>query len=421
MHIESDRLKIFISHSWIDSDQYCELVNILDSSDCPWKNLSISEQDALLIFNKGEEAYSQEFELQEKRLEILKEKRYEFQRSLEKKTNSYEQNFNQEVGGHKKEIKKLEKIVKLETENINKEIEKLEEMHRLEVEKRNIEIRKIDKSKMDISSSITYLEKCLDPVFLKRMIVECENRLNQMIDDGAGERFIEAEKNYLMSLKEMVKINVVIKKIADQKHVLSAILADQQSIKAKADKIYNNIISLKDSIKEQNKKLHNSIEKIESEIKIIRRPYEQKIDEIKQGSQDTLIKFEIEEVQCQDRIDKLRNDINSANVYNVFTHEEDIFPYGKADRETVRLNPTLALSLYNKIREADIFLVLGQAFRQYKLWMDFEFKTAFSNCKRIICIIPADRDSLPPELRHFCETAVHWNKRSIIESVFINR
>lgn len=419
--MESDCLKIFISHSWIDSYQYCELVNILNSSDYVWKNLSISQQDALSIFDKGEEAYSQEIELQERRLEVLREKRYEYERSLEKKIDQYDQKFNKEVERHKNEIKKLEKSGKLETEKKNREIVKLEKIHELEIEKKNIEISKLQNYKKDVEDSIAYLEKYLDPVLLKRLIVECENRLNQMIDDGAGERFIEAERNYLASLKEMVEINVVFNKIDKQKQLLNDILADQGSIMIKADKIHNNIVSLKDSIKKQNEKLHSSIEKIKNEIEIIRRPYEKKIDKIKIGSQDTLIKLKSEESQCQDRIDKLRNDWNSANIYNVFIHEDDIFPYGKADRETVRLNPTLSLSLYNKILEADIFLVLGQAFRQYKLWMDFEFKTAFSLGKRIICIIPADSDSLPLELRHFCETAVPWNKRLIIESVFINR
>lgn len=419
--MQSDSLKIFISHSWIDSGQYCELVNILNSSDYPWRNLSITQEDALSIFDKGEEAYSQEIELQKRRLEILRKKRFEYERSLEKKINEYDKEFNKEVEGHKKEIEKLERIGGIETEKKNREIEKLEKIHRLEIERRDIEIRKLDHHKRNIEDSITYLEKYLDPVLLKRLIVECENRLNQMIDYGAGERFIVAEQNYLASLKEMVEINVVISKIEKQKHLLSEILADQKSIKIKADKIHNNIVSIKDSVSDQNDKLRSKIEKISKEIKILRRPFEQKIDGIKQGSQDIISKLISEETQCQDRIDKLRNDWNSANVYNVFTHEEDIYPYGKADRETVRLNPTLSLSLYNLILEADIFLVLGQAFRQYKLWMDFEFKTAFSLGKKIICIIPADRSSLPPELRHFCETAVPWNKRSIIESVFVNR
>ena len=403
MHIESECLKIFISHSWIDSDQYNELVDILNSSCYPWKNLSISRQEALLIYDKGEDAYSQEVELQEKRLNILRKKK----NALRSRIDEYNQEFNKEVTESENKINKLEKCYKFETDKKNKEIEKV-------FEKSKIEIRKLEKYKMNIKDNIAYLEKFLDPVLSKRLIVESESRLYKMIENGDGKRFIEAEKKYLLSLKENVEMNVVLKKIKEQKHLLKTILTDQRLIKINAD---NSILLLKNSIRKHEKKITNSIEKIKNEIKILRNLYNKKIDKINQGNE--LINLNSEETQCQDRIDKLRNDWNNSNKYNIFTHEDGIFPYRKANSETVRLNPTLSLSLYNKILESDIFLVLGQAFRQYKLWMDFEFKTALSLGKKIICVIPSDRDSLPPELRHFCETAVSWNKISILDSIFV--
>ena len=85
--------------------------------------------------------------------------------------------------------------------------------------------------------------------------------------------------------------------------------------------------------------------------------------------------------------------------------------------DTVRLNPTLALALYNEIYKSDIVLVIAGMYVQYRSWMDYEFKTAANLGKPVIGVIPPAQAECPREIVYYCRNIVRWDSTTIIRAV----
>jgi hypothetical protein len=90
---------------------------------------------------------------------------------------------------------------------------------------------------------------------------------------------------------------------------------------------------------------------------------------------------------------------------------------GKIRMATINDNPNLSLALTNRIRQADVMLMIGQTFALYGRWVEFEFETARFASRRIpiLGLVPPGQSVLPLEIRNRCDEAVSWEPSAIVD------
>jgi hypothetical protein len=63
---------------------------------------------------------------------------------------------------------------------------------------------------------------------------------------------------------------------------------------------------------------------------------------------------------CKERLQQLKK---PDELYNRYEHHDVIYRIGKNRRNTIRLNPTLALAIRDRIDSADIVLIIAGVIR----------------------------------------------------------
>ena len=292
----SGNLSIFISHSWHNESLYDELTALLTEEIVPkWTDLSIPRSRGLNLLTSGEKALLQEVELQEQMIAAINYRRSDLVAQLDKLDRSRQEK--------ERELDMRRQIAESDLEGATDGLVKLASQEKQLQAEEN-------------------LEKQIEKAF---------SHIEDLRNNGSGERLITAEEEYLKELK---------KRLQDR----DSVTLQQRHSELKA---------LMNAPEAKIRDAHTAIQAIEEERSTLR----PKIDLIQNRIKETDKEIEF----CQIRITKLEQD-EAPEMYNVFQRTKALFSPVKGNTQLALRFPTLSLAIYERITRADIVLVIASMY-----------------------------------------------------------
>jgi len=115
-----------------------------------------------------------------------------------------------------------------------------------------------------------------------------------------------------------------------------------------------------------------------------------------------LERLDWELAERQARVNSLLSTIDRPS-YNQYEHTAVLFRTGKDGTRLQRVAPNLALAMHDRIRRAELFILIAGMYDQYREWMAFEFRLAADLGKKIVAVLPPEQESGPTEIKYYVD------------------
>ncbi len=121
---------------------------------------------------------------------------------------------------------------------------------------------------------------------------------------------------------------------------------------------------------------------------------------------------------CERRIAQIRED-SGLGVTLIHYSSRDIMYGGKIEEGAIETDRNLALMLEAQIAAADVMIVIGEMYAQYRKWMACELALAQSLLKPVLTVIPLGQKACPVELRVRSHAVVSWDEIELGKSLIL--
>ena len=116
---------------------------------------------------------------------------------------------------------------------------------------------------------------------------------------------------------------------------------------------------------------------------------------------------------CQQRIEQIRSDSGLGVSLIRYRSRDILYDFPKISDEAIDEDRNLVLMLEAQIYSADIVIVIGEMFAQYRRWMSCELELAAAMGKPVLVILPPGQRSCPVELKHRADGQVPWDAAAL--------
>ena len=117
-----------------------------------------------------------------------------------------------------------------------------------------------------------------------------------------------------------------------------------------------------------------------------------------------------------DSYDHLTSLLDNARLFEYYNYsapkEKPLFSHG-----TPYTNKQLAEAITNKIRPAQVTLVISGMYTAYSEWMQYEIEESYRMGKPIIAIRPWGSTVVPNFVKLYADEIVGWNTDSIVSAI----
>lgn len=117
-----------------------------------------------------------------------------------------------------------------------------------------------------------------------------------------------------------------------------------------------------------------------------------------------------------DDYSRLVNLLDNALFFSYYNYsapkEKPLFPSG-----TPYTNRDIASKITDKMKPAQVILVLSGMYLNYHDWMNYEVDEAVRMCKPIIAVRPYGQQNIPQYITDRATRSVSWNTNSIVTAI----